>query len=354
MRRPLLIIIFVRTVLNMAFRIVYPFLPAIARGLGISLASAGQLVALRGVAGLIAPLTGPFADRYGRRRVMEAGLLTFAAGTLVVGLNLHLWLTMVAFLLTGVAKSLYDPAMQAYLSDRVPYHARGQAMGLTELSWAAAWLIGVPAAGFIMERFGWRAPWLALALLGVAGWLLTARGLPRARVTSEPVQSVPVAARLSQTARQWGRVIAHPNVARALATSVLVMASIETVLIVYGAFLEENFGLSLGALGLASTVIGVAEVIGEFGSAGLVDRFGKRRSIMAGLVLLALSFLLLPLLTGGLVATLAGVMVMMVTFEFSLITLIPLVSELVPEWRADVLSMNVAAISAGRVVGALL
>src|SRR5690606_20455301 len=99
MKRSLLIIIFARTALNMSFRIVYPFLPPIARGLGISIAAAGQLVALRGIAGLIAPIAGPLANRFGRRRVMEAGMLSFAAGSLVLALANNFWLAILAFAL---------------------------------------------------------------------------------------------------------------------------------------------------------------------------------------------------------------------------------------------------------------
>lgn len=338
----------------MAFRIVYPFLPAIARGLGISLGAAGQLVALRGLAGLIAPVTGPLADRYGRRRVMETGLLAFAVGSLVLALAHRFWLAVLAFVLVGVSKSLYDPAMQAYLGDRIPYEERGRAMGLTELAWSASWLLGVPASGLLMERWGWHSPWFVLTLLAVVGWWLTAWGLPRARVARAPTAQAPVAGRAAQTIRRWGALLAHRNVASAMIVGLTIMTAIETVLIVYGAFLESAFGLSLAALGLASIVVGVAEAVGEFGSAGLVDRIGKRRSVAAGLLLLGLSFLVLPRLAGSLVAALAGVMLMMVSFEFALVSFLPLVSELVPERRADVLSINVAVLSLAHMVGAAL
>lgn len=354
MKRSLLIIIFARTALNMSFRIVYPFLPAIARGLGISIAAAGQLVALRGIAGLIAPIAGPLANRFGRRRVMEAGMLSFAAGSLVLALANNFWLAILAFALVGIAKSLYDPAMQAYLGDRVPYAERGRAMGLSELSWSAAWLVGVPASGIFMEWFGWRAPWIILTALGIAAWLLTAWGLPSTRVSRAPSTPARGNARLMATIHRWARLLTHRSVVGAAVVGLALMSAIETVLIVYGAFLETEFGLSLGALGIASIVVGVAEAIAEFGVAGLVDRFGKRRSVAAGSILLAASFLLLPRLVGSLSFTLAGVMLMMVSFEFALVSFLPLVSELVPEKRADILAINAAVLSLGHMVGAAL
>ena len=49
----------------------------------------------------------------------------------------------------------------------MPYHRRGRVVGAIELSWSSAWLLGVPASGFLIERLGWRAPWAVL----IGGWL---------------------------------------------------------------------------------------------------------------------------------------------------------------------------------------
>ena len=153
--RQLAVIFGARTTINTAHRIIYPFLPALARGLGISLAAAGGLVTARLVAGLVAPLIGPWTDRHPRRRTMEIALAVFSvAGLLLVGAAPGyggLTAAIAAFVLYGLAKVVYDPAVHAYLGDTVPYEQRGRAVGIIELSWSAAWLLGVPAAGFLME-----------------------------------------------------------------------------------------------------------------------------------------------------------------------------------------------------------
>jgi len=76
-RKRLLIVLVAKTTLNSAHRIVYPFLPSIASGVGISLTAASGLIALRGVPGVVAPFLGLVADRHGRRRTMEVALLLF-------------------------------------------------------------------------------------------------------------------------------------------------------------------------------------------------------------------------------------------------------------------------------------
>jgi predicted MFS family arabinose efflux permease len=348
----LAIVFLVRTVVNTSFRIIYPFLPSIARGLGISLAAASRLVTLRVVAGLGAPFLGALADRHGRRRAMEVALLLFAlSGLLLAGLG-TLAAAVVAFALYGFAKVLYDTAVHAYVGDEVPYRERGRAVGIVELSWSGAWLLGVPASGLLIERFGWRVPWAVLVALGMVGLGLTRVGLPPARraVGRESGRSF-----VASTIATWRDLLRRRSVVVLLLTSLLLTLAIEIPFIVYGAWLEAAFGLSLSALGLASTVVGVAEATAEFGTAVITDRLGKRRSVLVGLLGLAASLLVLPWLSGfGLAAALAGVVLMMLSFEFGLVSLLPLATELAPEARASLFSLNITALSLSRVLGALL
>lgn len=355
--KQLAIIFLSRTVLNTAHRIIYPFLPSLARGLGISFATASQLVTLRVLANMTAPVLGPLSDRYGRRRFMEFALLIFiVASVLLAGVG-TVAAAALAFIGYGLAKALFDPAVHAYVGDMVPYSERGRAIGIVEFSWAGAWLLGVPASGFLIERFGWRAPWGALILLGIVGaWLIHA-GLPATDVTGTSAGS----SRTEQTQRShpisdllttWRSLIKRRNVVVILLVSSLFTFSIETPFIVYGAWLEDTFGLQLGALGLASAVIGIAEAVAEFGTAVITDRLGKERSVVAGMLGLAGSLVLLPWLPAyGLAAALGGVVLMMLTFEFGLVSLLSLATEVAPDARAALLSFVVTAFSLGRLIG---
>jgi predicted MFS family arabinose efflux permease len=330
-----------RTTINSSFRIVYPFLPAISRGLGVPLMAVSFLLTLRALVGLSSPLFGPLSDRYGRRSLMLAGLGILAMGAaLIAGWPIY-GVAIVAFVLFGLSKTVYDPAMQAYLGDAVPYHRRGRVMGIAELSWSAAWLVGVPAAGFLIERAGWQAPFVALALLALVGLLFTWRLPP-----DQPQ-------RASLAAPRWVLLRHNRSAWLGMAVGLLFMFAIENVFVVYGAWMEETFSLSVGALGLASIVIGIAEAVGEGFSAGLVDRLGKKRAVLGGLLLNAGGYLLLPLLSGNLVAALVGLFVLFIAFEFSIVSSFPLISELAPGARGTLMALNVAALSAGRMVGSL-
>jgi MFS transporter, DHA1 family, inner membrane transport protein len=348
--RTLGVILLSRIALNLQFRVVYPFLPAISRGLGISLETAGLLLAVRSLVSMGSPFYGALADRRGRRPLMLAGLIALIAGALLVSVAPGLAVALAAFAFLGFSKAAYDPAAQAYLGDAVPYERRGRVLGIIELSWSLSWFIGVPVAGFLIAAGGWRSVFWFIAVLGLVALLASWR---LCRDCGRGPANRPAVSR--SAARPWRLPPwASPTMFFVLAVSFLVILANELVFIVYGVWLETNFGLSVVAVGVASLVISLAELLAESASAGMVDRLGKRRAVLGGLWLHLLSYLLLPRLAGTLGGALTGVFLMFLTFEFAVVAIIPLVSELAPEARGAVLALNLAVMALGRVIGALL
>src|SRR4030067_2138424 len=93
---------FPRTVLNPAFRMVYPFLPVFARGLGVDLPTIALAVTARSSVGLASPILGSIADARGRKANMLLGLVLFSVGASLVAI----W---PAFPVLGVSMVLATP-----------------------------------------------------------------------------------------------------------------------------------------------------------------------------------------------------------------------------------------------------
>jgi len=334
-----------RTVVNSGYRMVYPFLPVIARGLGVELSDLALAITARSSLGLASPFLGSFADVVGRRRTMVFGLTIYGSSLLVVGLWPTLPALFFSLILAAAGRLILDPAVGAYLGDRVPYSRRGLAMALSEVSWSGAFLLGVPLAGWLIARAGWNKPFLLFAILGLASAVLVRFIVP--------AEDGPVHARTSLRA-SFGAVLASRAALAGLAVGLLITLSNEVVNIVFGAWLEHGFGLQVAALGAASAVIGASELSGEGLVAGLADRIGKRRAVALGIVANAAACLALEPLGRSLPGALLGLFLFYITFEFALVSGIPLMSELVPGARATVLAGNMGSHSAGRALGALL
>jgi predicted MFS family arabinose efflux permease len=335
-----------RSLINAQFRIAYPFLPAISRGLGVPLEVASLLLTIRGLIGVSSPLFGYLSDRLGRKTIMVFGLLTMMAGAALLVAGRSFGVALVAFGLQGLAKPSYDPAMQAHVSDLVPYEHRGRALGITEYSWAGSWLLGVPIAGLLIARAGWQAPSVAIVLLGLICVFATAR-LRNVRGPDTKAQDglqTPRAA-LSDRWKAHVRPLLARDTLTVLAVSALVILASENFFIIYGVWMENQFGLAPVALGAVSIVVSLAELSAAILSSVIVDRLGKRRALLGGLAANTCAYLLLPVLATGFRGGIAGLVLLALTAEFSIVTVLPLVSELSPTARGTVLAVNTALMS---------
>ncbi len=151
-----------RLVLNTARRFAYPFAPALSRGLGVPLTAITSLIAVNQATAVLGLFFGPIADRLGYRLMMLTGMTLLVAGMFAGGLFPFYGVVLVALFLAGLGKSIFDPALQAYVSERVPFHRRGLAIGLLELSWAGSTLLGIPVIAVLIDRLGWRAPFFVM------------------------------------------------------------------------------------------------------------------------------------------------------------------------------------------------
>jgi predicted MFS family arabinose efflux permease len=269
----------------------------------------------------------------------------FSLGCLLVAIWPAYWALGVTLAAIGVAKVIFDPAMQAYLGDIVPYHQRGRALSVTELSWAGAFFIGVPAVAFAIARWNWQTPFLWLGLLGLGSLILLWRVLPPAHNKTSQLKGFTALFRTI-----WR----HPVMIAAAVYVMLAMGANELLLIVYGRWMESSFGLDLGSLGLATIVIGAAEIAGEMVTAVAVDRIGKRPFVITFGLLTAFMYFLVPQTSISLTAALVTLFILFFCFEMTVVGGVPLMTELVPSARSIVMSVTLAAASLGRATGALV
>ena len=167
-----------RTVLNTSRRFIYPFAPVISRGLGVPITSVSTLLAVNQAAGLASPFFGPVSDRMGYRFTMLLGLGLVGGAMLASGLFPIYAVLLIALFFAGMGRGIYDPALQAFAGQNVPYAYRGRVIGLIEMSWSASSLIGIPLVGLLIARQGWRSPFLVLGMACLGLMLLMGALIP--------------------------------------------------------------------------------------------------------------------------------------------------------------------------------
>ena len=347
MRFPLQILTFMllRTILNTGHRMVYPFLSVFARGLGMDITTLSFVVTVRSFVGMFAPVFGSIADHRGRRFGMLSGIMLFLFGVGLVAIYPTFVTFTIAVLVGILGKYLFDPSMQAYVGDRVPYEKRGTALAVIEMSWSLAFIVGTPLVGYLIARFGWNAPFPFFVGLGLLMFVVIGRMVPRQDHAAPRMVATPV--------KNVRAVLTSIPALAAISIAMWASAANELVNLIFGVWLEDSFGLRIAALAGASAVIGVSELGGEGLVALTTDRLGKPRALAFGLIINVLAALLLPVIGRTEVGALVGLFFFYISFEYVLVSHIPLMTEVMPAARATLLSFNVTGHSLGRMIGAL-
>ena len=344
-RYQLIVFTVIRTILNTSFRMIYPFLAVFARGLGVDISAISGLVARRALVGAATPFLFPFIETRGRKFGMALGLGLFILAMGIVALFPSITTLGIALILAMIGKSVFDPSMTSYIADHLAYEKRGTAIAFSEFAWSLAFILGIPLVGWLIAKSSWSAPFWALGMLGLVALffiLLTQR---------DSTKPTPHADGAFGSIKQ---IIASPVVLVAFSIGTCACYSNEVVNLMFGVWLEDSFKLQIAALAGASAVIGLSELGGEGLVALFVDRIGKVRAAGAGIIANSVAAILLPIIGRTEFGALVGLFFFFISFEFTIVSIIPLNSEVMPSARATTLALAGSANFIGRAIGATL
>jgi predicted MFS family arabinose efflux permease len=317
-------------------------LPRLARDLASTPAIAAQLATVFSVSYAVgAPLLATLLRRVDRRTLLVVGLAGVAAADTVAALAPGLPLLFLARIAAALAACVYTPTAAVVAAGLVSPQRRGRALALVTAGITLSLLTGVPLAAQASDRVGWRPTFAAVAVLLGLFAAVSRVTLPR---VAPPAAAGPLGARLAS--------VRQPGVFRVLATTVLgVLAGYLGY--IYSAPVASSVGAASSAsLAWILSGFGVGATAGALGLGLAVDRYGQELVLRAGLLMQALSLLLLAGL--GLTGVQAGIVP--ITLAFALLGAGSLnygtpqqhrLLELAPDSGTAVVSLNSSAIYIG-------
>ncbi len=253
------------------FMMVMPLGPDFANSLGIATSSVGLIGGIYTAAAAASGVLGSlFLDRFDRRQALGFAMLGLVIGTalggMATGLASMLFARVVAGCFGGPATSL----ALAIITDAVPPARRGKALGAVMGAFSVASVLGVPLGLELSQRLGWRAPFFAVAAMGLVVTLAAVGLMPpmRAHLTPRPAHT---RRRLIDTTA-WV----------SLATMGAVMLSVFAVVPSISPFVQHNLGYPRGMISLLYLVGGIASFISMRVVGHWVDRTGASRTVLVG------------------------------------------------------------------------
>lgn len=271
-------------------------LPAVARDLGVGVATAGQLTTVFAIVYAISsPLIATVTGRLDRRFVLAGGMAVFLAGMVAQATGPTFVVVLLGRVLAGVGAAAFQSNAYAVAGFLAPPERRARALAVVAAGTSVATVLGVPLGVFFGQLVGWRgAMWLIAALALVAG---------AATVALPPVH-VP-----SGTLRQRLLLFGSPRLLTLLLVSALVLVPVWSITS-YVAPLVGGRGESSPLVLVALFGFGIAFLAGNRAVGRLTDGFGPVRVLAAGLVLAACALIALGLVRPSPVPTVAALSVL--------------------------------------------
>lgn len=337
-RRHVVLLTIARTTANAAYRFAPPFLATIARGFDMSISQMGIALTVSELTGLASPFIGQRIDAMTRRQAMRLSLLGVALGAVLAGAAPNLAVFTLAIIVLGASKVGFDVALSAWIADHVPWNRRSAVVGFTEISWALGMLVGVSSLGLITAAFGWRYAYI-VAAVGVLmlAWRVSGR-LP----------AVDDVVHQHDEPNTGEHGVLRPGSWLAIASCFTLMGAIQCIFVTFGPFLEDSFGFTEAGLAAVGFSLGLAELASSTSSARFTDLWGKQRSVAIGAAIMIPSALLIALLGEHLGPALIGLAFVVLGFEFAIVSLLPVGTQLVPGRRGRGMGLLLGAGTLGR------
>ncbi|HKW77799.1 MAG TPA: MFS transporter [Candidatus Limnocylindria bacterium] len=323
--------------------VVAPVLTQIAAEFGVTTGTAGLLVAAYGAPGILVSLiTGPYSDRFGRKRFLVSGAATMGLFTLLAALATSFPMLLALRTLAGIGAALIFPNVSATIGDSFAYRDRGRAMSTVIAFNTMASVIGVPAAGIVAEATSWR---VSLAIVGALCLGASALLFFLLRPTQIRVSE-------SKFFELYRTILRSSSAVAATASSFLgslYWFAWSTYIVV---FFEHVYGLPRGTASIFALTLGLGVFVGSQVGGRLGDRIGHKPVVASAIVisavlLLTLTNTSLPLAAG---AVLNLVLSAVIGARFA--TNQTLMTEQMPAARGTLLALSSSTIGLAIVIAA--
>ncbi len=269
-----------------------PLLPDIGRDLGLSAIGLGALGSFFALGRLAADFpAGRSTERYRMGPMMALAAFLVGAGSLTFGSASSKYGAFVGVFVLGIGSAWTLTTAMAHFAAS-PKRRRGVAMSVFAGSLLAGQAVGPTMSGLIAEASDWRvALWAGAGLAGVvmlAFIIVTSRRMPDATIVRSPVQ--PVAAEESPSPKVLAVLYLLPAVQFSIGA-----ALVQTLIPIVA---DGRLGLSVGVVGSALGLGGVARFLGAILAGPVSDRVGRKAALIPGLMIQMAGIMMLGLGAG--------------------------------------------------------
>ena len=312
----------------------------IARSLQVSVALAGQLIAIAAATMAFgAPLLAGWVAGFDRRRLLALALLWYAIGHALSALMPSYALLWPMRAITMLAAAVFTPQAAAAIGFMTPAQQRGRAITFIFLGWSIASVLGLPLSAWLGETYGWAVAFDAVAVLAFIAAIWVYGVMP------DGVR--PAALSL----RAWKDVLTHPVLMAMVMVTALSGAGQFTLFSYFAPYFRQVLAASTEQITLLLMWFGAFGLIGNVVLTRVIDRVGPNVAVTITMAMIAVSMLLWPLGVG-----LASIAIVLVPWALGCFssnsTQQARLSLAAPVLAPALMALNTSAIYIGQAAGA--
>ncbi len=237
-----------------------------------------------------APLTGFLADRIGRKPLAVGGAALRGAASFAVLYIDNYAAFFVLELIGNTGVAMWQTTSQVVMADMSTPENRGRAVAMRNSSMRLGQLIGPVLGGFIAVTWGLAE---VFVVNGVSKFLVMFITLYMIGETRPARTPKPAAERTSLRADLLPIILSRAFIALALTTIAAALIGQSMVQAMFPIAGKVEAGLIESEIGLLITVAGIVTLVCSFPNGILVDRFGRKMSLVPGLLIAAGAALIL-------------------------------------------------------------
>lgn len=321
--------------------IISGILDRIAETMGTSVAAAGQLITVYSLAYAVGtPILMALTAKMDRRKLLLYSLGLFIIANLLTFILSGFGLFIAARIITALGAGVVTVNALSIAAKIAPPGKQASAIANVTMGITASLIIGVPLGRMVASAFGWKAVFLAIAIVGGIAMLVIAAVFPRMQ-GDKPVPLIKQFALLKK-----------PQVLVALAITFFWLGGYSLAYTYISPFLLEVTHLNESLISAALFVFGIASLIGSKVGGYSADKRGIIFTLVSGMALHVISLILLSLVGQSVIAVFA----ILILWSFAAWSSAPAqqfnLVKLVPESSGVMLSLNSSMMQFAMAVGA--